>query len=146
MGRLLFPAAKDGLPATAGPVSGQLWCQIVKDLSIVRGRLGDSCSSRDHRSPCGLRANGGNTDWKSWYLAETTPIQSTMSLRQPLSGYATNLCASSCDPICSAMPDRPSSKDAITGSIPSATTFKSRDIHLPSDWDLARLPNKSFVS
>ena len=41
---------------------------------------------------------------------------------------------------------RPSSKDAITGSIPSATTFKSRDIHLPSDWDLARLPNKSFVS
>ena len=28
----------------------------------------------------------------------------------------------------------------------SVTTFKSRDIHLPSDWDLATLPNKSFVS
>jgi hypothetical protein len=41
---------------------------------------------------------------------------------------------------------RPSSKDAIRGSIPAATAFKSRDIHLPSDWDLARLPNKSFVS
>jgi hypothetical protein len=37
-------------------------------------------------------------------------------------------------------------KDAITGSITSATTFKSSDIHLPSDWDLATLPNKSFVS
>jgi hypothetical protein len=37
-------------------------------------------------------------------------------------------------------------KDAITGSITSATTFRSSDIHLPSDWDLATLPNKSFVS
>jgi hypothetical protein len=43
-------------------------------------------------------------------------------------------------------PHAPSSKDAITGPITSATTFKSSDIHLPSDWDLATLPNKSFVS
>ena len=37
-------------------------------------------------------------------------------------------------------------EDAITGSISSATTFKSSDIHVPSDRDLATLPNKSFVS
>ena len=27
-----------------------------------------------------------------------------------------------------------------------STTFKSSGIHLPSHWDLATLPNKSFVS
>jgi hypothetical protein len=27
-------------PPAAGPVSGHLWCQVVKDLYIVRGRLG----------------------------------------------------------------------------------------------------------
>src|SRR6266851_2466077 len=100
MGRLLFPAVKDGLSATAGPVPGHLWSQIVKDLSNVRGRLGAlllitrSFAHLAHSAP-----GGGDTDWKSWYLPETTPIQSTMSLRQPLSGYSTNLCASSCDPI-----------------------------------------------
>jgi hypothetical protein len=30
----------DGLPPATEPVSGYLWCQVVKDLPIVRGRLG----------------------------------------------------------------------------------------------------------
>src|SRR5271156_1769021 len=30
----------DGLPPAAGPVSGDLWRQVVKDLSTVGGRLG----------------------------------------------------------------------------------------------------------
>jgi len=69
MGRLLFPAVKDGLPATAGPVPGHLWSQIVKDLSNVRGRLGAlllitrSFAHLAHSAP-----GGGDTDWKSWYL------------------------------------------------------------------------------
>jgi hypothetical protein len=27
-------------PPAAGPMSGHLWCQVVKGLPIVRGRLG----------------------------------------------------------------------------------------------------------
>ena len=49
-------------------------------------------------------------------------------------------------PSCSAMSHGPSSKNATTGSMTSANTFKGSDIHLSSDWDLATLPNKSFVS
>jgi hypothetical protein len=30
----------DGRPPVAGPMPGCLWCQVFKDLPIVRGRLG----------------------------------------------------------------------------------------------------------
>jgi hypothetical protein len=44
----------------------------------------------------------------------------------------------------------PYQRGFVTVSVRTVTmfpiTFKSNDLHLPADWDLATLPNKSFVS
>ena len=68
MGRRLLWGDEWWSPPAAGPVSGHLWCQVVKDLYIVRGRLGALLlSTRSLCSLCGLRAGRRNTDQKAWY-------------------------------------------------------------------------------
>jgi hypothetical protein len=67
-GRLLVSSDGDGLPPAAGPVLGHLGCQVVKDLLIVRERLGALLLiTRSSCSPCGLRDGRRNADRKARY-------------------------------------------------------------------------------
>jgi hypothetical protein len=68
----VFPAA--------GPIPGHLECQVVRDLFMVRGRLGALLLiTRSICSVCGLRNGRSDTDRKACYLV----LFVMCSLRQP---------------------------------------------------------------